>query len=346
MIENNKLKVLCIGAGAIGTYVGGSLAIAGHEVHFVDRPETLNRIQINGIELHLTTGIHNFKPNYLWDTVSEAISNYEYNFSILAVKSYDTDSVIENWNEFSKKIPPVVCFQNGVENELKISQIIGNEKTISGTITTAIGRIENGIVVEKLRGIGIENKNSLSSLIINALNQAGLNAVTFENPDDMKWSKLLTNVTTNASCAILNMTPEEILNNPALFKIEIKQLREVLKVMQAKKIRVVDLPGTPVKLFALVIRHFPLWISRMVLKKSISKGRGGKMPSFYLDLVSGRMKSEVDYLNGAVVRHGENVGIHTPVNKILNETLMKLTNNKVQTTEFDHQTEKYLNLFA
>jgi len=346
MIENNKLKVLCIGAGAIGTYVGGSLAIAGHEVHFVDRPETLNRIRENGIDLHLTTGIHNLKPNDLWDSIGEAISNFEFNFSILAVKSYDTDSVIENWNDVAEKIPPVVCFQNGVENELKISQIIGNEKTISGTITTAIGRIENGIIVEKLRGIGIEEKNSLSSLIINALNQAGLNAVSFENSADMKWSKLLTNVTTNASCAILNMTPEEILNNPALFKIEIEQLREVLKVMRAKEIRVVDLPGTPVKLFALVIRHFPLWIARIVLKNSISKGRGGKMPSFYLDLVSGRMKSEVDYLNGAVVRHGENVGIHTPVNKILNETLMKLTNNKVQTTEFDHQTEKYLNLFA
>ncbi len=346
MIEIKKIKVLCIGSGAIGSYVGGSLAISGHEVHFVDRPETLKRIRENGIELQLPTGNHNHKPNNLWDSVAEAIKDNEYDFSILAVKSYDTDTVIENWHDLAEKIPPVVCFQNGVENERKISRIIGKEKTISGTITTAIGRIDNGIVVEKLRGIGIENKNALSSLIIHALNQAGLNAVGFENSTEMKWSKLLTNVTTNASCAILNMTPEEIINNRELFKIEIEQLREVLKVMRGKKIRVVDLPGTPVKLFALVIRYFPVWVSRIVLNKSISKGRGGKMPSFYLDLVSGRMKSEVDYLNGAVVRQGEKLGIQTPVNKILNETLVKLTKNEVQTSEFDHQIENYLKLFV
>jgi 2-dehydropantoate 2-reductase len=346
MTENKKLKVLCIGAGAIGTYVGGSLAVAGHEVHFLDRPETLKRIRENGIKLQLSTGNYSLNPNNLWDDITPALKINEFDFSILAVKSYDTDSVVDTWKEVADRMPPVVCFQNGVENEQKIRQIIGNEKTISGTITTAIGRIENGIVVEKLRGVGIENKNELSSLIIDVLNQAGLNAVGFENSAEMKWSKLLTNVTTNASCAILNMTPEEILNNPTLFKIEIEQLREVLKVMKGKNIRVVDLPGTPVKLFALVIRYFPLWLSRIVLKSSISKGRGGKMPSFYLDLVSGRMKSEVDYLNGAVVRNGVKAGIQTPVNKILTDTLMKLTMNEIRASEFDHQTEKYLNLFV
>jgi len=344
-IKSKKLKVLCIGAGAIGTYVGGSLAIAGHEVHFLDRPETLSKIKEYGINLVLPTGKFTIQPTYLWDSMSDAVFHTDFDFAILAVKSYDTDSVINNWEEIATKIPPVICFQNGVENEEKIRQVIGSQKTISGTITTAIGRIENGIVVEKLRGMGIENKNQLTEMILNELNGANLLAKGFQNPLEMKWSKLLTNVTTNASCAILNMTPQEIMKNPILFRIEIDQLREVLAVMKRLKIRVVDLPGTPVRLFAFIVGNLPYWLARILLNRSIAKGRGNKMPSFYLDLTSGRMKSEVDYLNGAVVRIGKSLGLQTRKNQVLNETLLKLTQKEIPLSEFDHQPKKYIQLF-
>ncbi|HSM26278.1 MAG TPA: ketopantoate reductase family protein [Anaerolineaceae bacterium] len=345
MTSKDKLKVLCIGAGAIGTYIGGSLAINGHEIHFVDRPDTLKRIKNDGFQLQLPQGNFSFSPNNLWDSTSSAISTNNFDFCIIAVKSYDTDTLIQSWIDIRDKFPPVLCLQNGVENEEKISQIIGHDKTISGTVSTAIGRIQNGIVVEKLRGIGIEEKNELTQKIIEEMQKAGLKAQGFKNPRAMKWSKLLTNVTTNASCAILNMTPKEIMENPNLFKIEIEQLREVIKVMNGHGIRVVDLPGTPVRLFALIVKHFPYSISRKILSKFISKGRGGKMPSFYLDLVSGSMKSEVDYLNGAVVRYGEKIGIPTPINSVLNETLLKLTADQLSIELFNHQPQAYLQLF-
>lgn len=69
------------------------------------------------------------------------------------------------------------------------------------------------------------------------------------------------------------------------------------------------------------------------------------MPSFHIDLYSGRSKSEVDYLNGAVVRVGEKLGISTPVNRILTETLLGLTEGRIPKNEFAHQPEKFLTLF-
>jgi len=177
------------------------------------------------------------------------------------------------------------------------------------------------------------------------MNRAGLNAVAFQDARAMKWSKLLTNLTTNASSAILGMTPSDIISNPDLYKIEIEQLRETLRVMHAQRIPVTNLPGTPVKLFAMVVKQFPLFISKLVLKKSISAGRGAKMPSFYLDLISNRKKSEVDYLNGAVVRYGKKVNVRTPVNETLTATLLELTNGSIPLSEFDHLPEKYQKLF-
>jgi len=289
-MQDKKLKILCFGAGAIGSYVGGSLATRGHEVHFIDRPETIEKIKKFGIRLVLPEGSFDIVPDYLWSSFDEAIRENQFNFSIVAVKSFDTETLIESWSDKKALIPPVLCLQNGVENEIKISSVLGPEKTISGTVTTAIGRIENGIIVERLRGIGIEKKNALTENIITIMNEAGLKAVGFKDEKSMKWSKLLTNLTTNASSAILGMTPAEILSDSDLFKIEIEQLRETIRVMRAHRISVTDLPGTPVKLFAIIVEKLPHLISKMILKKAISGGRGGKMPSFYLDLKSNRKK--------------------------------------------------------
>ncbi len=344
-MDSKKYKILCIGAGAIGAYIGGSLSVVGHDVHFLDRPETLDRIRQNGINLQIPKGYFHIKPENLWDSINGALHHTSFDFAVLAVKSYDTEALLENWIGLENKMPPVVCLQNGVENEDKISHVIGIDKTIRGTVTTAIGRIENGVVVEKLRGVGIETNHKLSEKIIESFNDAGLNAYGFNNGLEMKWSKLLTNVTTNASCAILNMTPQEIMKNPSLFSIEIGQLREVLCVMKSLNLRVVDLPGTPVRLFSLVIEKFPIWLSRIILNQFISKGRGNKMPSFYLDLQSGRRKSEVDYLNGAVVRFGDRQGVSTPINTILNQTLISMTNREIEPVIFDHQPDKYYQLF-
>ena len=137
------------------------------------------------------------------------------------------------------------------------------------------------------------------------------------------------------------MSATEILANRKLYEIEIKMLRECLAVMKAQKIPVVDLPRTPVRALAFAT-CLPLWMSKPFLSRAAGAGRGGKMPSFHIDLYSGRGKSEVEYLHGAVVRAGEKFGVATPVNKVLTETLMKLTNKEIPLEGFAHQPEKLL----
>ena len=66
------------------------------------------------------------------------------------------------------------------------------------------------------------------------------------------------------------------------------------------------------------------------------------MPSFHIDLYSGRGKSEVEYLHGAVVREGKKYNIPTPVNELLTNTLLALTNKEIPLEEYAGQPEKFL----
>jgi 2-dehydropantoate 2-reductase len=126
-----------------------------------------------------------------------------------------------------------------------------------------------------------------------------------------------------------------------LYRLEIDMLKECLAVMKAHGLEVVDLPGTPVRALAFATT-LPLWLSKPFLGRAAGAGRGGKMPSFHIDLHSGRGKSEVDFLHGAVVRAGQRTGVPTPVNKRLTETLLALTNGEISRGEYDRQPEKFL----
>ena len=111
--------------------------------------------------------------------------------------------------------------------------------------------------------------------------------------------------------------------------------------MQAQGIGVVDLPGTPVRMLALAA-SLPLWLSKPFLSKAAGAGRGAKMPSFHIDLHSGRGKSEVTYLHGAIVRAGDKYGVPTPVNRLLTETLLDMTVGEIPLDEFAQKPEKLL----
>jgi 2-dehydropantoate 2-reductase len=80
------------------------------------------------------------------------------------------------------------------------------------------------------------------------------------------------------------------------------------------------------------------------MMKAVGGGRGGKMPSFHIDLYSGRGTSEVEWLNGAVVRYGVKASVPTPINKVLTDTLQALTKGELPLKTFDRQPEKLLAL--
>lgn len=348
---NGKLQVLVFGAGAIGTYVGGSLALAGHPIVFVEKPQTVEELRQRGLRLDLTLDRRRQMRDacrvdpasfVIVSSLEEALRYGHFDVALFALKSFDTQSALAAIQPYADKMPPILCLSNGMSNESTIAEVLGEDKVIYGTVTSAVGRRGAGdIVLEKLRGMGVGRGHPLSEKLNKVLNAALLNSRLFDDPRSMKWSKMLTNLIANPTSAILDMTAREILSNRALYRLEIEMLRECLAVMAAQNIAVVDLPGTPVRALAFATR-LPLWLSKPLLARAAGGGRGGKMPSFHIDLHSGRGKSEVDYLHGEVVRAGERCGVPTPVNKVLTETLLALTKGELTIEEFAHQPEKLL----
>ncbi len=336
------LHFLCFGVGAIGTYIGGSLAAGGQRVVFVERPEVAAEVRAQGLSLRIGEIEKRVDlPNVVGD-LGQALQQGPFDAAILAVKSFDTPAVLAGAIPYRDRMPPVLCLQNGVENEAAIAAVLGPGMVIGGTVTTAVGRLAAGrIAVEKLRGIGVAVDHPLGPALVAALDAAGLRARAYPHLASMKWSKMLTNLLANASSAILDMHPSEIFAHPLLFRLEMRMIKEALSVMAAQSIRVTDLPGTPVRLLMWIVQSLPAPFSQPLLLQSLGKGRGGKMPSFHIDLRAGRGRSEVDYLNGAVVRFGIKLGVATPVNSWLTQTLLAMTEGRLPTDEYAHQPEKF-----
>ena len=341
------MNILFFGAGAIGTYIGGSLAQAGHSVTFIERPEAAEIVRARGLKLQLVDAAKTVREVLVVNSAAEALAARPYDFGVFALKSFDTAAALEQLRATgaAARTPPILCFQNGVDNEPEIAGVLGVDHVIAGTVTSAVGKPGVGeIVLERKRGVGVALGHPLSAQIVDALARADLGARAFPAAGPMKWSKMLTNLIGNATSAILDLTVAELFADRRLFAVEIAMLRECLAVMGALSYAPVDLPGTPVRALAWAVAQLPRAAAQPILTRAVGGGRGGKRPSFHIDLHSGRGQTEVRWLNGAVARHGARLGVPTPVNQTLTETLEALSAGRLNAELFRHKPEKLLEL--
>jgi len=354
---SDKLRVIIVGAGAVGAYIGASLVRAGNSVGFLVRPRTALALANQGLQIGfrargrrrprlagIEDQIHVSSPRdfEIFGRLPEALETSGPDLLVHTLKSYDTVEFLESAREVASILPDVLCLTNGVESEDQVAAIIGRERVIPAALTTAVGRAgETKFVVERRRGVGVAAGNRLSAQIKAEFDAAGLDCRIYGDGTSMKWSKLLTNLLANPTSAILDMRPGDIFAHPGLFDLEIRMLRECLAVMQALRLHVVDLPRIPVRALALATR-LPPWLSRRILGRAAGSGRGAKMPSFHIDLRSGRGKSEVDALHGAVARAGALHGVPTPVNRMLTDTLLSLTRGELPIDTFAGRPDRLL----
>jgi 2-dehydropantoate 2-reductase len=346
------MKILVMGAGAIGCFVGGCLAGSGQQVTLVGRPGLMQKIASDGLILR--------RPNQPVQTVFPVTvtvvpDNTPYDFILLTVKAPDTAQAIkdllgtlrENLTSLSAKTW-LVSLQNGIGNEEELAAAFGPEQVIAGTITIPIQSPEPGVIeVSKAEGgLGVAalHPGQPVKALADALNQAGLTTLIYDDYQAMKWSKLLLNIVTNASSAILNLPPAAIIAQPDLFDLEIRALQEGMAVMRGQGISAVKLPGYPVDWLGRLLSAgwLPQAVTRALLRPSMASGRGAKMPSLQIDLAGGRTTSEINVLNGAIVEAGQKVGVATPVNQAFTEILSGLVAGQLAWTDYQNKPGKLI----
>lgn len=341
------MKILVYGAGAVGGYLGAKLAQQQHDVTFITRTTTASLITQNGLvvtegdtEITITTTV--------LDTVAQAFlgNTQPYDLIIMAMKSYDLVAAIDPLVAFCPDPPPIITIQNGIDIEQPLIEQFGAEKIISGAFTMPVRRdTPNHLIVERSdRGFAIAPTQPGTSVAqwLDLFQQANIPIEHLSDYRAMKWSKAFLNIIGNATSAILNRPPGVIYKSEALFDLEVRMLRETLAVMKALAIPVVDLPGAPARNLARGIRHAPRFLLKPILTRLVDTGRGDKMPSFHIDLFSGRHQTEVPYHNGAIAKAGMAAGVPVPVNRTLTTILEGLTDETLDWREFDGKPNQLL----
>ncbi len=334
------MRVLVYGAGAVGGYLGAKLSLGGHDVTLITRQFTAETINASGLALTEVDSRVVSRPRAM-GSVAQAFADDQddYDLIIMSMKSYDLRSALDPLVAFCPEPPPIIAVQNGIDVEQPLIKQYGAERIIAGSLTTPIQKETlNSLVVARTdRGLGLSPTNPRQNIKqwVNLFKAAGVDTVKVSSYQSMRWSKALLNIVGNASSAILNRSPDIVYKSAAMFDLEVRMLRETLAVMEKLNLKISNLPGSPARQLSVAVKRMPVALLKPLMTSIVSKGRGGKMPSFHIDLASGKGQSEVIYHNGAIARAGKAAGVPTPVNQALNDVLMRLTREEVDWHLYD-----------
>jgi 2-dehydropantoate 2-reductase len=307
--------VVVVGAGAVGSFLGGTLAAAGWDVTLLGRrgggESSPSRLVIAGPKQRQT--IVSVRRVSSPETAPPSPD-----LVILAVKMFDLAGALEvaaRWPDV-----PLITAQNGIGAEATAAGA-GSSPLIAASLTTAVEPTPDGVARRRTGGIGLApvrgETAALRHELADAFADGGLPNVACADAAAMKWSKLLANLVGNATSGLLDMDVGAIWADSAGFEIERRQLDEALAVMRAQGLPVVSLPGGQVSALLLGLR-LPGIIARPVLALALGRARGGKPPSLRIRLRGGGTgPTEVHWLNGAVAEAGARLGVPTPVNATL-----------------------------
>ncbi|MSP11389.1 MAG: hypothetical protein EXR62_00385 [Chloroflexi bacterium] len=354
-----KPTFLIIGAGAVGSWVGGTLAMADFPVVLVNRhPRYVEQVNTRGLTMQ--QGAHTWQVSQIraYTSLAEAFStNDTIACACLTVKSFDTALAAVELIRNAPVLPLVWSLQNGIGNEEILADHLGPQHVIAGTFTLPVEMPQPGVIraPNKSSKVGIANFSSPlmehpsaaqdqmpGSWLYRLLTQSQVKTIFYRDYRAMKWSKLLLNMMGNASAAILGWKPQQVYADPQTFRVEYLALREALAVMYRQGIPTVNVLGYPVSSLAWALQHLPSSLVRPILLKLIGNGRGGKPPSLALDALQQRPRSEVEYLNGAVARFGAITGVPTPANTWLSETLMALVSQRQSWADYHNRPDRFI----
>jgi len=312
------MRIGIIGAGAIGSVVGGMLTRAGHDVTLIDQwPEHVEKMRKDGLRLSGTCGDHVVRVKALHIYEAQSIAE-PFDAVFISVKSYDTEWAASLGIQYLKKPNGVmVDFQNGINDE-RVAAIAGRERTLGSVITIGAGMYEPGhamrtdtgaigFKIGELDGKETERARELAKI----MNDVAVSKVT-TNLFGERWSKLTVNCMANPLAGLSGLGTAEVRTQREPRLIAIYVGGEVVKVGRACGHEVEPIYGIVAQRFVDAYEGRGLAEVEADVAAEGAR-RGGGRPSLLQDVMRGR-RTEIDYLNGYVCEQGRLKGVKTPVN--------------------------------
>lgn len=285
------MRIAVMGAGAIGCYFGGLLAKAGHDVVLIGRAQHVDAVRANGL-LFESKAFHGHIPIGA-TTKASGVTGAE--LILFSVKSADTESAGAEILPHLKPDAAILCLQNGVDNAERLRAVVP-QTVIASAVYVATEMVGPGHVKHNGRGeLTIENAPAVPKLA-DVLRAAGIPVTVSDHVRDVLWVKLITNCVVNPLSALTDLSYQPLM--------QVEGIDAVVKGVIAECCAVAKALGVSV----------PANIEEIVL--SIPTTMPHQKSSTAQDLARGK-PTEIDYLNGYVIRQGAKLGIPTPMNLTL-----------------------------
>jgi len=298
-----------VGAGAVGSFYGAMLARAGHKVTLIGRAPHVQAIAERGLHLHMNGQTHAVSLAASTDLAAVAGAD----LVLFCVKSPDTDAVSRQLAPLLKPDALVMSLQNGVDNAdtlaCNLTQAVVPVAVYVATSMPGPGEVhhhgQGHLVMGPINAAAAADAALMSRLqsVVNLFASAEVPVRVSPDVFGELWRKLIVNCAYNAVSGLTRQPYGRMAELPAIVDLQRAVVREVVAVAQAAG-QTIDLDAS------------------IAAVAAIATAMPGQRSSTAQDMARGR-PTEIDHLNGFVVRRGAELGVPTPVNQALH-ALVKL----------------------
>jgi 2-dehydropantoate 2-reductase len=295
------MQVAVIGAGAVGCYYGGLLLRAGHDETFIGRQTHVDAINAHGLLLDTQS----FKGHLPAKAATDAAALASPDLVLFCVKSADTEEAGRSLAGRLRPETSVLSLQNGVDNPQRLQRLTGHP-VIPAVVYVGSEMAGPGHVRHHGGGDLTIGASPASEALVQTLDAAGIQTTIADDIETTLWSKLVINCAFNALSAVAGISYGPML--------EVEGTRDVVASAVQEAVTVARASGVPM----------PDDLLERIMK--IPAAMPNQMSSTAQDLARGK-PSEIDFLNGYVVRKGAELGIPTPTNHAL-QVMVKLAERR------------------
>jgi 2-dehydropantoate 2-reductase len=300
------MKIHILGAGSLGCAIGGTLAAAGSEVTLLARSrEHVDAVNARGLVMCDADGGERVVA---LAAATDARGLAPADLVIVLVKSFHTEAAIEGYKRAVGKNTIVMSLQNGLGHEEVLAKAVGRErllagKTYVGGVFLAPGVVRAGVqgkltLIGEPAGGHPDKRSERVQRVAAEFERAGLKTTVSDNITGVIWDKLLVNTATGALSAITRLPYGLLYAVPALEATAVAAVAEAMAVARAKGVKLS------------IEEPVDAW-------RVAGAGLGPDFKASMLQSLEKGSLTEIDFINGAVVREGERLGMPTPVNRTL-----------------------------
>jgi len=316
------MKIGIVGPGAMGCLLAGKIALTGNEVILLDIiPERVEIINHQGLIIEGIQGTFQVKVP---DTLNPA-DLLPAELILICVKAYDTEIVAKVLQDIGSEAY-ILTLQNGVGNVETLGEYLPKEKIIGGITSHGATDLGSGQVRHAgqgdtfigygfSRGDGDPVQDPQLNKIKSLLTEAGIVTQLVPKVEELIWSKLLINVGINALTALTHLPNGKLLDFPGTKEILDEAVQEGIRIGKKKGIEFIFAdPSAQVE--------------------KVCRLTSANVSSMLQDILK-KKRTEIDFINGVIMREGQRFGIPVPVNSLLTRLVKTIEESYGQTVHED-----------